>query len=538
MEWATCCDRLTDPVSPPLEPRSPAWTGPARRGWGGATLRTRLLAVTVALLAAVSVVIAVVSVAAFQRFLVDRLDRQVTAAFERSRFVGDGPANGRRDGLGNRLGDGPPGGVFGANRGPGPLRVLGQAEGTLGAQVVAGVVVRPAVLGRDGDLETIAPQLAMRLGELPVDGRPRTLDLGGELGDYRVVAAHTPRGDTFVTGLPLGPVHATLFRLTGVITLVSLAGLLAAALVGAAVIRRTLSPLERVAATATRVSQLPLDRGDVALAVRVPKADTDPRTEVGQVGAALNHMLEHVASALRARQASETRVRQFVADASHELRTPLAVIRGYAELSRRGEHPVPEDVAHALQRVESEAVRMTVLVEDLLLLARLDAGRPVERAEVDLSALVVDALGDAHVAGPDHRWSLHLPEDPVIVSGAPGQLHQVVANLLANARVHTPPGTDVRVSLSTLDGSGGGPGAVLIEVVDNGPGIPAELVPGVFERFARADSSRSRAGGSTGLGLAIVAAVVAAHNGTVTVDSGPGGTAFAVRLPQHGDAQS
>ena len=163
------------------------------------------------------------------------------------------------------------------------------------------------------------------------------------------------------------------------ITLVSLAGLLAATLVGAAVIRRTLRPLQRVAATATRVSQLPLDRGEVALAVRVPAPDTDPGTEVGQVGAALNHMLEHVAAALTARQASETRVRQFVADASHELRTPLAVIRGYAELSRRGTEQVPPDVAHALRRVESEAVRMTVLVEDLLLLARLDAGRPVER---------------------------------------------------------------------------------------------------------------------------------------------------------------
>ncbi len=490
------------------------------------TLRTRLLAVTVVLLAAVSVIIGVVSITALNTFLLDRLDRQVASAFERAQSPGAGFGDGHRGG--------PPGGVFGSERGPGPLRVRGQGEGTLGAQVVDGAVIAAAILRTDGGLAAIEPDLAAPLAEVPVDGRPRSLALGGELGDYRVVAASTPRGDTFVTGLPLGPVHATVYQLAAVITLVSLAGLLAATLVGAWIIRRTLRPLQRVAATATRVSQLPLDHGEVALAVRVPEADTDPRTEVGQVGAALNHMLEHVASALTARQASETRVRQFVADASHELRTPLAVIRGYAELSRRGAEKVPPDVAQALRRVESEAVRMTVLVEDLLLLARLDAGRPVERTDVDLSALVVDALSDAHAAGPDHSWSLDLPTDsmdPVIVSGSPAQLHQVVANLLANARVHTPPGTDVRVSLSRQDGSRGGQGMAVIEVADNGPGVPTELLPEVFERFARGDGSRSRAGGSTGLGLAIVAAVVAAHDGTVTVDSGPGGTLFAVRLP-------
>ena len=501
------------------------WTSrPAR--W---TLRARLVAITVALLAAVSLAIGVVSVAALDRFLLDRLDRQVAAAFERSRSFGED-----RGGWGGGM----PAQAFDEEPGPGPLRVRGQGEGTLGAQVVGGTIIVAATLGGSGELDLVAPGQAAALTEVPVDGRPRTVDLGGNLGDYRVVAARAPSGDVFVTGLPLAPVHATLYQLAAVITLVSVAGLLAAALVGAAVIRRTLVPLQRVAATATRVSQLPLDRGEVALAVRVPQADTDPSTEVGQVGAALNHMLEHVASALTARQASETRVRQFVADASHELRTPLAVIRGYAELSRRAELPVPADVAHALRRVESEAVRMTALVEDLLLLARLDAGRPVERTEVDLSALVVDAVGDAHAAGPDHHWSLDLPEHPVTVSGSPGQLHQMVTNLLANARVHTPPGTDVRVSLGEQNRPEGGPGSAVIEVVDTGPGIPAELVPEVFERFARGDSSRSRAGGSTGLGLAIVAAVVAAHAGTVTVDSGPGGTTFVVRLPHLGAQQS
>ena len=179
------------------------------------------------------------------------------------------------------------------------------------------------------------------------------------------------------------------------------------------VVRRSLAPLDRVAATARRVSTLPLDRGEVQLGVRVPLRDTDPRTEVGQVGAALNQMLGHVSSALAARQESETRVRQFVADASHELRTPLAAIRGYAELARRD--PLDQQgVGHALNRVESESTRMTVLVDDLLLLARLDSGRPLASEPVDMTRLVIDAVSDAQVAGPDHRWELDLPDDPVL----------------------------------------------------------------------------------------------------------------------------
>jgi two-component system OmpR family sensor kinase len=280
-----------------------------------------------------------------------------------------------------------------------------------------------------------------------------------------------------------------------------------------------------MAAAASRVSELPLDRGEVALHVRVPTVDTDPRTEVGQVGSALNRMLGHVGSALRVRQASETRMRQFLADASHELRTPLAAIRGYAELSRRMDTEVPPDVAHAMRRVESEARRMTALVEDLLLLARLDSGRPLDRDPVDLSELVVDAVSDAHVAGPDHHWQLDLPEEPVVVVGDPLRLHQVLANLLANARTHTPSGTRVIVGLSANGDQ------ARLTVADNGPGIPDNLLPDVFDRFARADTSRSRAAGSTGLGLAIVAAVVETHHGTLGVDSQPGHTVFTVTLP-------
>ncbi len=247
----------------------------------------------------------------------------------------------------------------------------------------------------------------------------------------------------------MNDISDTVFRLAAIITAVTLAGLALAAAAGAAIVRYTLRPLRRVAATATQVATMPLDRGEVALAVRVPDADTDPRTEVGQVGAAINNMLGHVGAALNARQASEMRVRRFVADASHELRTPLAAIRGYAELSRRSQEPVPDDVAHALGRVESQAVRMTGLVEDLLLLASLDSGRQLVREPVDLTQLLIGAVGDAHAAGPSHVWRLDVSDEPVSVIGENARLTQVVTNLLANARTHTPPETVVTVGLRT-----------------------------------------------------------------------------------------
>jgi two-component system OmpR family sensor kinase len=226
------------------------------------------------------------------------------------------------------------------------------------------------------------------------------------------------------------------------------------------------------------------------------------------------------------------RLRRFAADASHELRTPLASIRGYAELTRRSGQPLSADVAYALGRVESEAERMTALVEDLLLLARLDAGRPLARDEVDLTELVVDVVSDAHAVSRDHRWELDLPDDPVLVTGDQPRLHQVLANLLANARIHTPAGTRVQVSVSVSGAQ------VTLRVDDDGPGIPEDLKAQVFERFARGDSSRSHTTGSTGLGLAIVAAVAAAHGGSVEVSSRPGATSFQVHLRRAEPARS
>lgn len=493
--------------------RRARWRSP-RRLFDGWSLRARLIAALVGLLALVSLVIGVVTTVALRDFLTGQLDAQLAAASERTSQAFEHSPDNRGPGDDDRDGDQP---------GPGFLNAPGQAAGTLGARMQQGTVVEAGVLDEAGDQQPLSGTAASELVAIPANGEPYTRDLGA-LGTYRLLATVSD-GDVLVTGLPLSGVNDTVWRMTAVAAAVAIAGLLAVGALGAVIMRNSLRPLRRVAATAGRVTEMQLDRGEVALSIRVPDADTDPRTEVGQVGAALNRLLGHVSAALAARQASEMRVRQFVADASHELRTPLAAIRGYAEVTRRSRKSVPPDIAHALRRVEAETLRMTALVEDLLLLARLDAGRPLLTEPVDLSMLVVDAVGDAHVGAPDHHWQLELPQYPVVVWGDSGRLHQVLANLLANARTHTPPGTTVTTTLTASTEQ------AVVTVVDDGPGIPADLLPEVFERFARGDTSRSRSAGSTGLGLAIVSAVVEAHGGTITVESRPGRTAVTVSLP-------
>ncbi|WP_310777135.1 sensor histidine kinase [Mycobacterium sp. Z3061] len=413
--------------------------------------------------------------------------------------------------------------------GPGPrfLDAPGQPAGMVAAVVSDGATLDAGYLTSSGTRAALTPTAQHQLEQIAGSRSPVTLNLDG-LGRYRVVAAPSRnRADVIVTGLSMSNIDATGFRMLVIFGIVTLIAMAAATAAGVVTIRRALAPLQRVSQTATKVADLPLDRGEVELPVRVPEADANPSTEVGQLGSALNRMLDHISAALSTRQASETRVRQFVADASHELRTPLAAIRGYTELAQRmGDDR--EAVAHAMSRVASETDRITRLVEDLLLLARLDSGRPLEREPVDLSRLAVDAVSDAHIAGPEHQWELDLPPEPVMATGDEARLRQVMANLLANARIHTAPGTVVTTRLSTE------PTHTLLQVIDNGPGIPAAQQSEVFERFARGDSSRSRKGGSTGLGLAIVSAVVKAHGGTITVHSRPGHTEFAVRLPVNG----
>jgi len=478
-----------------------------RRGFESWPLRRRLIAEQIILLAMVCVIIVAVTLLALQAFLVNQLDGQLADARNRvARTLDGGPGR-------------PPGG---------PAILDAQGPGSITA-IISGNTVkvdRRTELGEDRALpETVNASFT----SVPTDGEAYTRDIG-ELGSYRLTALPLASGEVVVTGLPMSDVDETLLSMGLILGGIALAGLLAAGAAGALIVRRTLQPLQDVARTAGRVAELPLDRGEVAIAERVPARYTDARTEIGQLGLALNRMLGHVDNALTARHESETRVRQFVADASHELRTPLAAVRGYAELVRRGGEATP-DVLHAIGRVESEAARMTTLVEDLLLLARLDSGRPLEYSTVDLSRLVLDAVGDARVANAEHHWRLALPAEPVTAPGDAARLHQVLANLLSNASTHTPPGTTVTTGLSISDGE------VELTVTDDGPGIPEHLQPEIFERFARGDSSRSRAAGSTGLGLAIVAAVVQAHGGEVGVESRPGRTEFTVWLPLTGAPQ-
>ncbi|MEV6014160.1 MULTISPECIES: HAMP domain-containing sensor histidine kinase [unclassified Streptomyces] len=402
-----------------------------------------------------------------------------------------------------------------------------QSTGTFGARLVGGEVTNAAVVppGSGTAVRNVEPTARDEsvLAAVPADGHAHTVCLSG-LGDYRVLAAPGKDGDVLITGLPTEPVDAAVHRLELVASLVFGVALVVAGVAGALWVRFSLRPLNRVAATATRVSELPLASGEVALPPRAP--ESDPRSEVGRVAAAFNRMLGHVEDALTKRHASEERLRTFAADASHELRTPVASVRGHAELALLHPGPVPPKVTRALERIAAESARMGEMVDDLLLLARLDAGRPLERLPVDLTLLVLDAVTDARAAGPGHRWVLELAEEPVTVTGDAHRLQQVSANLLANARVHTPVGTRVTVSLEQS-----GKEAVLT-VRDDGPGIPEDVRPGVFERFTRADRRRADGSGSgAGLGLSIVAAVVEAHDGTVTLESRPGATVFTVRLP-------
>jgi two-component system, OmpR family, sensor kinase len=488
----------------------------AGRAW---SLRQRLLVGQIVVLALVCIGITAATELALSHHLVKQLDGQLGGTSYRSALLYPEP---NRPGWRREH-------SYYPRPGPGPrfLDAPGQPAGMVAAVVSDGKTVDAGYLTSSGSRAALTDKAQAQLAVIAANRKPVTLDLDG-LGRYRVVAAPSRSGgDLIVTGLSMSNVDATMIRMLVILGIVTVIALAAATIAGVVIIRRALAPLRRVAQTARKVADLTLDRGEVELPVRVPEPDANPATEVGQLGSALNRMLDHIAAALSARQASETRVRQFVADASHELRTPLAAIRGYTELTQRmGDDR--EAVAHAMGRVASETGRMTRLVEDLLLLARLDSGRPLERDPVDLSRLALDAVSDAHVAGPDHQWELDLPDEPVVVAGDAARLHQVMTNLLANARVHTGAGTVVTTRLTT------DPVHTVLQVIDNGPGIPTGLQSEIFERFARGDSSRSRKGGSTGLGLAIVAAVVKAHDGTITVNSSPGHTEFTVRLPLNG----
>lgn len=546
-------------------------------------LRTQLLAVVVGVALLLAVLLAVASALALRSSLLAQVDTSLRAAADRGRSAfqstppepgngafppGAGGSGGAAGLLPEDAASGTPAGESGAvapelpwGSDPPSLGVRGQAAGTVALELVDGEVTDAGYIDSDGVLQELTDAQAAVLSgvgtqptwvEIPGLGTFRALAMD-DLGPPRMPGSGADAGAgvdlgaapaagasvTVVTAVPWAPSAETLRRFVLVEALVGAGALVLAAGVAALLVRRALRPLDRMARTAQRVAELPLERGDVAIHERVP--DADARTEVGAVGAALNRMLGHVESSLAARHESETMVRSFVADASHELRTPLASIRGYTELvlrrsARTGE--LGPETVHALERVTAESARMQSLVEDLLLLARLDAGRELALDEVDVVELAADATSDAHAASRDHVWRLDVPPEGVPpVLGDASRLRQVLVNLLGNARAHTPAGTTVTTAVRA-ETCEGGEGGVLVTVSDDGPGIDPALLPALFDRFTRGDSARTHGAdgaeeqpGSTGLGLAIAQAIVQGHGGSIAVESRPGSTTFTVHLP-------
>ena len=457
------------------------------------SLRRRLLVVVLGLVAVGVLATDVLTYRALRSFLLQRTDQQLEGAVV---VVAERLAAERR-------------GPHAATRAVVPT-------GTYGAVVDRdGRVVATVAFGYEDDPSTV-PRPAFDPSDLDRQEPFTTSAVGGDGTRFRTVVSPLTDGGALVVAVPLRDVSQTLRRLVAIEALATVAVLAAVGAVSASVVRAGLRPLEDIEATAGAIAA-----GD--LARRVERAE--PRTEVGRLGLSLNAMLGHIQTAFEARQASEERLRRFVADASHELRTPLTSIRGYAELFRRGAATRPEDLADVMRRIEEEATRMGVLVDDLLLLARLDQGRPLERQPVDLARLAADAVADARAVEPDRPIVFEQPE-PTVVEGDEARLRQVAANLLANVRQHTPPTAPVRVEVRR-DRS-----HALLEVADEGPGLPPDQAERIFERFYRADPSRTRAHGGTGLGLSIVAAIVEAHGGRAQVDTAPGaGARFSIELP-------
>jgi two-component system OmpR family sensor kinase len=465
------------------------------------SLRTRLAIMSVALVAIGLVVAGVTTYGSLKTFLIERVDSQLIS----SRPFAVGVLVRGETGAGPDL--------------PGP------AELTLPFGTYAAILDASGAIVASTSIPSQASSSRPDIGSFDraVAGAIRqelfTTGSDGSL-EYRVLASplDTAPG-TLVVAIPLTEVDDTLQRLLVVELLVGGGVLLLVAIAARYVVRVGLRPLEGIGETAAAIAA-----GDLTRRVE----PTDERTEIGQLGRSLNAMLAQIEVAFEERRASESRLRRFVADASHELRTPLTSIRGYAELFRRGAESRPEDLEKSMARIEAEASRMGILVDDLLLLARLDQGRPLEREPVELAGVVAEAVEGARVIDSEHPIDFDA-EVPAGVLGDEGRLRQVIDNLLDNARVHTPPGTAVRVRVGT-DGDD-----VVLSVRDEGPGLSSEGEARAFERFYRGDPVRSRATGGAGLGLSIVAAIVEAHGGSVRASSSDGpGARFEIRLPARG----
>jgi two-component system, OmpR family, sensor kinase len=469
-------------------------------------LRIKLIAAVLAMVALALIAVSVASVSAMRGYLLDKTDRQLTGmARVTARAISQ----------------------------PGPFQTKVPVAGQFVIQVrdAGGKIVANSArsVWRDSEPEPAVPQNPAWLAAHTTEA----VTVGAQSGDNRWRVHIEPIADGYVVvGTDLQDVARTAGRLVGVEIVVGSIVLVLVAGLGVAIVRASLRPLVNIEHTAEAIAVGDLSR-------RVP--DSDPRTEVGRLGNALNGMLTQIETAFRAQteseataRESEERMRRFVADASHELRTPLSVIRGFAEYYRQRSDVPPDELDRLIGRVEDEATRMGVLVDDLLMLARLDQQRPLARRPVDLLALGADAVHDARVVDGGREITLSVRSGSAfIVTGDEVRLRQVIGNLVGNALRHTPAGTPVEVVIRA--GLLAGSPAAIIEVVDSGPGMPAEQAKRVFERFYRADPARSR--GGTGLGLAIVAGLVEAHGGTVEVDTAPGeGATFRVTLPLDPDA--
>lgn len=399
----------------------------------------------------------------------------------------------------------------------------GLPPGTITGHLAGGLITELVVAADlDGDhLPTTADRTAVQ--GVASSTSPVTVHLP-TLGDYRVLASPTPNGGQLVTGVQQAGVNDTIRDLIVLEVIILAAAVLVVAGVGALAVRRSMRPLHHLATVAGRVAQLPLESGQSRIGVRAEELQ-EP-VEVAQVGRAMNAMLGHVDLALAQRDESERRLRDFAADASHELRTPLAVARSHAELLREymPSTQLPDQVHRSLRRIIDETGRMSSIVNDLLLLARLDREVPEQSQDVDLTRLLLDAVEDARVTAPDHHWSLTMPEEPVLVRGDDEQLRRLIGNLVTNVWLHTESGSHATCRLDHVGGR------VRLQVHDTGPGFPPELLDQAHQRFARA-RHRQESAESTGLGLAIVHAVARSHDGSLQIESTPGDTTVTVTLP-------